>query len=40
MKISQLKSKLKHTQVDLLSQAHEPVDEAVPPSQIPGLNLT
>ena len=32
--------KPKHPQVDLLSQAQEPVDEAAPPSQIPGLNLT
>ena len=30
----------KHLHVDLLSQAQEPVDEAAPPSQIPGLNLT
>ena len=32
--------KPKHPCVDLLSQAQEPVDEAAPPSQIPGLNLT
>ena len=32
--------KLKHSQVDLLSQAQEPVDKTAPPSQIPGLNLT
>ena len=32
--------KPKHSCVDLLSQAQEPVDEVAPPSQIPGLNLT
>ena len=32
--------KPKHPQVDLLSQAQEPVDETAPLSQIPGLNLT
>ena len=32
--------KPKHPPVDLLSQTQEPVDEAAPPSQIPGLNLT
>ena len=32
--------KPKHPQVDLLSQAQEPVDEAAPPPQILGLNLT
>ena len=32
--------KPKHPSVDLLSQAQEPVDEAAPLSQIPGLNLT
>ena len=31
--------KPKHPRVDLLSQAQEPVDEAAPLSQIPGLNL-
>ena len=32
--------KPKHPQVDLLSQAQEPVDEAAPPSQIPAPNFT
>ena len=32
--------KPKHTHVDLLSQAQEPLNETAPPSQIPGLNLT
>ena len=32
--------KPKHPQVDLLSQAQEPVDEVAPLSQIPDLNLT
>ena len=32
--------KPKHSCVDLLSQAQEPVDETASPSQIPGLNVT
>ena len=33
-------AKPKHPWVGLLLQAPHPVDEAAPPSQIPGLNLT
>ena len=32
--------KPKHPRVNLLSQTQESVEEAAPPSQIPGLNLT
>ena len=33
-------AKPKHPRVGVLSQSTHPVDEAAPPSQIPGLNLT